>query len=41
MWKAWVGFNVSHSMGLMLFGLIYPLTLRNPDVQKVNRFSTN
>ena len=23
MWKAWVGFNVSHSMGLMLFGLIY------------------
>ena len=23
MWKAWVGFNVSHSMGLMSFGLIY------------------
>lgn len=23
MWKTWVGFNVSHSMGLMLFGLIY------------------
>ena len=23
MWKAWIGFNVSHSMGLMLFGLIY------------------
>ena len=23
MWKAWVGFNVSHSMDLMLFGLIY------------------
>jgi hypothetical protein len=23
MWRAWVGFNVSHSMGLMLFGLIY------------------
>ena len=23
MWKAWVGFNASHSMGLMLFGLIY------------------
>ena len=23
MWKAWVGFNISHSMGLMLFGLIY------------------
>ena len=23
MWKVWVGFNASHSMGLMLFGLIY------------------
>jgi hypothetical protein len=23
MWKAWLGFNVSHSMGLLLFGLIY------------------
>jgi hypothetical protein len=23
MWKVWVGFNISHSMGLMLFGLIY------------------
>src|SRR5215469_10669009 len=23
MWKAWVGFNISHSMGLILFGLIY------------------
>lgn len=23
MWKAWMGFHVSHSMGLMLFGLIY------------------
>ena len=23
MWKAWIGFNVSHSMGLLLFGLIY------------------
>jgi hypothetical protein len=23
MWKAWVGFNVSHSMGAILFGLIY------------------
>jgi hypothetical protein len=23
MWKAWVGFNASHSMGAMLFGLIY------------------
>ena len=23
MWKTWVGFNASHSMGAMLFGLIY------------------
>ena len=23
MWKAWVGFNISHSLGLLLFGLIY------------------
>jgi len=23
MWKAWLGFNASHSMGLILFGLVY------------------
>jgi len=23
MWRCWVGFNVTHSMALMLFGLIY------------------
>jgi len=23
MWRAWMGFNVSHSMGLLLFGVIY------------------
>jgi hypothetical protein len=23
MWKAWVGFNASHSLALMLFGLVY------------------
>lgn len=23
MWRAWVGFNASHSMGALLFGLIY------------------
>ena len=23
MWKGWIGFNASHSMGLILFGLIY------------------
>lgn len=38
MWRAWVGFNASHSMGLILFGLIYcflaitnsPLLFRSP-----------
>ncbi|MCI4569490.1 hypothetical protein [Lysobacter sp. CFH 32150] len=23
MWRCWVGFNISHSMAAMLFGLIY------------------
>ncbi|MEO8159699.1 MAG: hypothetical protein ABI648_18010, partial [Betaproteobacteria bacterium] len=23
MWKAWVGFNASHSLGAMMFGLVY------------------
>ncbi|MBK9655866.1 MAG: hypothetical protein IPO66_10505 [Rhodanobacteraceae bacterium] len=23
MWRAWIGFNATHSMGAMLFGLIY------------------
>jgi len=23
MWKTWIGFNATHSLGLMLFGLIY------------------
>lgn len=23
MWKAWIGFNASHSAGAMLFGLVY------------------
>ena len=23
MWRAWLGFNASHSMGLILFGLVY------------------
>jgi hypothetical protein len=23
MWKVWVGFNASHSLGLILFGLVY------------------
>ena len=23
MWKAWIGFNASHSLGAMLFGVVY------------------
>jgi hypothetical protein len=23
MWRGWVGFNASHSMGLILFGLVF------------------
>jgi hypothetical protein len=23
MWKAWIGFNVSHAVGLLLFGSVY------------------
>jgi hypothetical protein len=23
MWRAWIGFNASHSLGLVLFGLVY------------------
>ena len=23
MWRAWIGFNVSHSLGAILFGLVY------------------
>lgn len=31
MWKAWVGFNASHSYGAILFGLVYGyLALANP-----------
>jgi len=33
MWLAWVGFNASHSMGAMLFGLIYGyFALVTPDM---------
>jgi hypothetical protein len=23
MWKAWIGFNISHSLGVLVFGVIY------------------
>ena len=33
MWQAWIGFNLSHSLGAMLFGLVYGyLALRQPAV---------
>jgi hypothetical protein len=33
MWKAWVGFNASHSLGAMLFGWLYAyLAIAHPDV---------
>ena len=33
MWKAWVGFNASHSYGLILFGAVYGyLALAHSDV---------
>ena len=33
MWRAWIGFNASHSFGAMLFGLVYGyLALFQPDV---------
>ena len=43
MWKAWLGFNASHSFGAMLFGLVYgylavvhiPLLLGSPFLQAV------
>ena len=31
MWRAWIGFNASHSLGMMLFGLVYGyLTIAHP-----------
>jgi len=31
MWKAWIGFNASHSFGAMLFGMVYGyLALAHP-----------
>jgi hypothetical protein len=33
MWRAWIGFNASHSMGAILFGLIYAfLALAHPQL---------
>lgn len=33
MWRAWLGFNASHSLGAMLFGSIYGyLALQHPEL---------
>jgi hypothetical protein len=33
MWKAWVGFNASHSLGAILFGLVYGyLAIAHPEL---------
>lgn len=33
MWRAWLGFNASHSMGALLFGLVYGyLAMEHPAV---------
>ena len=39
MWKAWIGFNATHSMSLILFGLVYSyFALRRPDVLLASPF---
>src|SRR6266705_810556 len=39
MWKTWIGFNASHSLGLILFGLIYGyLALAHPGFLFHSRF---
>jgi hypothetical protein len=30
MWRAWVGFNLSHSLGVLLFGVVVVLVGRTP-----------
>ena len=32
MWRAWVGFNLSHSLGVVLFGALVLLMGRSPNV---------
>lgn len=39
MWRAWVGFNASHSLGAILFGLFYGyLALAHPTFLFQSRF---
>lgn len=38
-WRAWIGFNASHSLGLVLFGLLYGwFALRQPELVFHSRF---
>jgi len=38
-WRAWIGFNVSHSLGAILFGLVYGyLALAHPGFLFASRF---
>ena len=32
MWRAWVGFNASHSMGAILFGLVFGFLALRPNM---------
>jgi hypothetical protein len=37
MWKAWIGFNISHSLGAIVFGLVYVIiALENYDYLKTS-----
>jgi len=39
MWQAWVGFNASHSLGLILFGLVFGyLALVHPPILFQSKF---
>jgi hypothetical protein len=39
MWKAWLGFNLSHSLGLVIFGTFFAaLALRDFDIVAENLF---
>ena len=38
-WKAWIGFNASHSFGAMLFGVVYAdLAWAHPEVLRASPF---
>jgi len=42
MWKAWIGFNASHSLGAILFGVIFGyLVLEHPYSSFIRIFSVS